>query len=389
LEAAKAIGYYTGLVATSRITHATPASFSAHVLHRDMEADIAVQQIGNYSLGRGVDLMFGGGRCFFRPAGSPDSCRADALDLIATAQQDYDWTYADGIDEFRQLTTESLPAFSLFAHDHMSYEIDRDPLAQPSLKEMALKAIDLLSSATKRSRKGFFLMIEGSRIDMAAHSNDPAAHVREILAYNEAILAVKNWVAEHPNTVMISVSDHETGGMSVAHQRGSSYPSYKWTPSALVNVKFSTEVMGEALGAFAGADFATFVASVVVPEWLGIADPTAEEVAALAQPGLPAAAYADAIGRILSDRAEIGWATHGHSAVDVNLYAFGLDSFKLRGNHENTDIGHFISGQLKLDLQAITDRLTSEENLRDPATAGASTAPEGSVQLKHFHHPRR
>ena len=77
LESAKHNGMVTGLVVTSCITHATPATFSAHVVHRDLESEIAVHQIGDYPLGRQVDLMFGGGRCFFLPNSSADSCRTD------------------------------------------------------------------------------------------------------------------------------------------------------------------------------------------------------------------------------------------------------------------------------------------------------------------------
>src|SRR6266542_567691 len=77
LESAKHLGFVTGLVITSRITHVTPAAFSAHIVHRDMESEIAVQQIGDYPLGRQIDLMFGGGRCYFLPNSSADSCRTD------------------------------------------------------------------------------------------------------------------------------------------------------------------------------------------------------------------------------------------------------------------------------------------------------------------------
>lgn len=87
LESAKHLGFATGLVVTSRITHATPATFSAHVVDRDMEADIAVQQIGDYPLGRQVDLMFGGGRCFFLPNSTKGSCRIDERDLVKESKE--------------------------------------------------------------------------------------------------------------------------------------------------------------------------------------------------------------------------------------------------------------------------------------------------------------
>ncbi len=87
MESAKHFGYATGLVVTSRITHATPATFSAHVVSREMEADIAVQQMGEYPLGRQVDLMFGGGRCFFMPNNTEGSCRIDERDLVKDSKK--------------------------------------------------------------------------------------------------------------------------------------------------------------------------------------------------------------------------------------------------------------------------------------------------------------
>lgn len=90
LEAAKRQGFATGLVATSRITHATPASFYAHVPDRDLETEIAeflVDEDGSSLKGLPVDFAFGGGRCFFLPNGTDGSCRTDSKDLIARAKE--------------------------------------------------------------------------------------------------------------------------------------------------------------------------------------------------------------------------------------------------------------------------------------------------------------
>ncbi|CAG8735140.1 1678_t:CDS:2, partial [Racocetra persica] len=165
LEAAKAIGMATGLVVTSRITHATPASFSAHVVDRNMEDIIATQQLGDYPLGRQVDLMIGGGRCFFLPNSTVGSCRGDDRDLIAEAKKS-GFTYFTSRKEFDNIDpdSQSIPLLGLFTLDHMSYEIDRVPSVEPSLKEMSEKAIRILEAQTAHSDKGFFLMIEGSRI---------------------------------------------------------------------------------------------------------------------------------------------------------------------------------------------------------------------------------
>jgi alkaline phosphatase len=194
-----------------------------------MESLIALHEIGNYTLGRMTDLLFGGGECFFLPNSTSSSCRADNIDVFAKAKE-LGWNVNTGLESFTAMkSTAQLPIMNLFANDHMSYEIDRDSKIQPSLREMVEKAIDILTYATKDSPHGFFLMIEGSRIDMAGHSNDAAAHVHDIIAYNDAIEYVKGYVDGRDDTVMVSVSDHETGGLSVAYQANkTAYPDYLW-----------------------------------------------------------------------------------------------------------------------------------------------------------------
>ena len=90
----------------------------------------------------------------------------------------------------------------------------------PSLDEMAQTALRALDEATKDSDKGFFLMIEGSRIDHAGHGNDPAAQVHEVLAYDKAFSTVVKYLEEsETDGVVVSTSDHETGGLAVARRR--------------------------------------------------------------------------------------------------------------------------------------------------------------------------
>lgn len=359
LESAKYLGLTTGLVVTSRITHATPASFSAHVVNRDMEADIAVQQIGDNPLGRQVDLMFGGGRCYFLPNHTEGSCRIDQRDLVKESNKQ-GYKYFATRKEFDDLEPgkDELPLLGLFTLDHMSYEIDRDPAQEPSLKEMSEKALKFLDSATAKSDKGFFLMIEGSRIDMAAHSNDPATHVHDILAYHETIELVKKYVDEHPDTVMISVSDHETGGISLARQVNSDYPEYLWLPEILTRVKNSSFILSQGLVQYWNVDRENFIKNSIINYGLGIDNVKDYEINWLKEERAQLE-YEYYLANMTSIRAQIGWTTHGHTAVDVNLYAYGKDIEYLRGNHENIDIGDYIVDYLNLDLDTITSKLNN------------------------------
>ncbi|CAB4422863.1 unnamed protein product [Rhizophagus irregularis] len=367
LESAKYLGLATGLVVTSSITDATPASFSAHVVNRFMESDIAVQQIGDRPLGRQVDLMIGGGRCFFLPNHTAGSCRIDERDLVIESKK-RGFKFFSTRKEFDDLEPgeNNLPLLGLFTLDNMSYEIDRDPTQEPSLKEMSEKALKFLEAATANSDKGFFLMIEGSNIDNAAHANDPAAHAHEILAYHDTISLVKKYVDEHPGTVMISVSDHETGGLSLARQLTSDYPEYLWYPEPITRVKNSSYVLSQLLFNYWNKDRIEYIKNTI-RNGLGIEDFEDYAISWLNESHAQVE-YEMFLANMTNFKAQLGWATHGHSSIDVNLYAYGQNTEVLRGNHENTDIGDFITKYLNLDLDFITRKLNSNNDTFHQAT---------------------
>lgn len=246
LEAAKKAGYMTGLVVTTRITDATPACFAAHVNMRTEEDRIAEQMVGEHPLGRVVDLMFGGGRCHFLPNSTVESsCRADGRDIVGLAKKNGFNYVSDraGFDNLKGGAGVDLPMLGLFADTDIPYEIDRrnENNIYPSLHEMAEAAMTALSDATRDSEKGFFLMIEGSRIDHAGHHNDPAAQVHEVLAYDRTFTSVLEFIdKEDTPTLMVSTSDHETGGLATARRKFRPYnhqfmltPSQNYTPPTL------------------------------------------------------------------------------------------------------------------------------------------------------------
>ena len=224
LEAAKKAGYMTGLVVTTRITDATPAAFAAHVNRREEEDQIAEQMIGHNPLGRVVDLMFGGGKCHFLPNSSRGSCRGDEKDVVEMAKEN-GFDYVGDKKGFEGLgfgSTMTLPMLGLFATTDIPYEIDRRTMNDiyPSLDEMTRTALRALGDATRDSDQGFFLMIEGSRIDHAGHSNDPVAQVHEVLAYDKAFASVLAFLdSEDVPGILVGTSDHETGGLATARRK--------------------------------------------------------------------------------------------------------------------------------------------------------------------------
>ena len=324
LEAAEAAGLATGLVATSRITHATPAAFAAHVPQRADEAGIARQLAAS-----GVDLLFGGGRRFFTSA--PEGAAGGPT--LADAMAADGWAVATDRAGYQGLA--SLPAAALLADSHLAYEIDRDATDQPSLADMTRRALDLLAA----EGDGFFLMVEGSRIDHAGHGNDPAAHLRDILAYDEAVAAALAWAAADGETLVISTADHETGGMTLGRDG-----VYRWDPAPLLAATASFEAMTAA--ARAGADAATVVRE-------GLALPALPPGIEEAIRGAIASGDPYALGPVVRDLASepagIGWTTGGHTAVDVGLYAFGPGAERFAGRMPNDALGRRLFEALGFD----------------------------------------
>jgi alkaline phosphatase len=197
LEVAEEIGMSTGLVATSTITHATPGSFAAHVLHRRMEPEIA-RQIAQ----KEIDVLLGGGRKFF------DGSAEGASELLSELRRRY--TYVETAEAFRSLRTDTVRTLlGLFAPSGMEAAIAG---RAPTLPEMTRVALEILD----RNPKGFFLMVEGSQSDWRGHENRPLAEVTaEMLEFDQAIQVALDYQARHPETLIVVVADHETGGLAL------------------------------------------------------------------------------------------------------------------------------------------------------------------------------
>ncbi|KAI9726117.1 MAG: vacuolar alkaline phosphatase [Cirrosporium novae-zelandiae] len=379
MEAAKKAGYMTGLVVTTRVTDATPACFASHVNLRQYEDQIASQEIGEHPLGHVVDLIMGGGRCHFLSNTTAGSCRADEKDIISLAKQK-GYSYVDdrkGFDGLKLGSAVELPLLALFADGDIPYEIDRrnENNFYPSLDEMARTALNALSEATRNSDKGFFIMIEGSRIDHAGHGNDPAAQVHEVLAYDKAFASVLKFLEdEETEGVLVGTSDHETGGLAAARQLHAAYPDYLWHPAVLANASHSAERSSHILHAYVDdnpsiskSDLSSYITSTFLPDNLGIFDASSSEVSDLVNTALgsddddaehPILPASYTLADMISRRAQIGWSTHGHSGVDVNIYASDPNHApQLIGNHENTEVGEFIAKYLDLDLGPISKEL--------------------------------
>lgn len=226
--------------------------------------------------------------------------------------------------------------------------------------------------------------MEGSRIDHAGHANDIATHLKEILAFQDAVSVVKSFIENHKDSVMIVVADHETGGISVAKQVDpTTYPEYAWNPSALENVSNSSEAIANYLVKFKMTDsdqVKPFLSETVLPRWLGLSDFTTNQVDEIASMKT-AAQISSYLSKLISNKAQIGFSTHGHSAVDVNLYSYGSRANLLVGNHENTDVAVFIRDFLGLDLELVTATLEGLEVGQE-----SEGRNESGYDPIHYHH---
>lgn len=328
LERARARGMATGLVAKSTITDATPGAFAAHVHSRSSEDSIAVQEIE-----RGVDVILGGGREWFLPQ-TRGGARRDSLDVIALARS-RGYAYAATRAELQ--AARRTPLLGLFAEDDMRFALDREGTEEPSLPEMAARALALLAGR----KPGFFLMIEGSRIDHAGHANDPAAHARELLEYDATVGAVLEFARRDGRTLVVCTADHETGGLGLGRRVGErSY--YQLRVETLRPVTASTSRMADSIAAGAVPDS-------VVARYTGA--PLSEEERSLLLPAVAAKkGIGAALGEILSRRALVGWTSGAHTAVDVGLYAFGPGSGRFRGALENTEVAHRLAELMGVTL---------------------------------------
>lgn len=317
MEYAKSIGKSTGLVVTSQINHATPASYAAHVKQRKMYDNIADQFFDN-RIGKKhtVDVMLGGGVSYFK---------RDDRDVT----KDFESAGYQYIDQYSQLASvNNDQLLGLFAPVGLPWALDDSN--KHRLKAMTKVALDRLDN----NDNGFFMLIEGSQVDWAGHANDIAAAMAEMDDLAVTIKYLKEYVKTNPDTLVIITADHSTGGFTIGANG-----DYAWKPKVLKGLKASPE-------AIAKAQTAKALNVSTINDKLGF-DLSKDEVNALtvAHKAGGKALY-KAIKKVIDIRTNTGWTTSGHTGVDVPVFAFGPNKNALKGQVDNTDIAKTIFGLL-------------------------------------------
>jgi alkaline phosphatase len=198
LEAAQQKGMATGLVATSQITHATPAAFGSHVIARSNHTSIASQFLEHK-----IKVLLGGGKSYFLPKTIPGGKRNDGKNLFDEARS-IGYTVVENRTDL--LNSNSAYLLGLFADEGLT---TKSP--EPSLLEMTQKALFIL----KKDKNGFFLMVEGSQIDWESHGNNQGETIRQMLLFDEAVKEVLDFAEKDRQTLVVLTADHETGGMTI------------------------------------------------------------------------------------------------------------------------------------------------------------------------------
>ena len=317
LEIAKQRGMTTALLATSQINHATPASFAAHNESRNNYDEIANDYIDNKIAGKlPVDLMLGGGTKYF--------IRDDRnlVDEFKAAG----YQYGDDIQNLNQIT--QLPAIGLYAAKGLPFALDENPTR---LTKLTSKALDLLDNQNK---DGFFVMIEGSQIDWCGHANDIACAMAEMDDFASAIEKAKAYIDKNKDTLLVITADHSTGGLTLG-----AHGQYKWEADVVHGVKATAGTITQHL--LESDDLKS-----VWNKYTSIAFTPENKIKLEQAKSMGHKALNLAVKSIISDTSFTGWTTGGHTAVDVQVFAYGKGSEQFVGSQNNTDIAdkliHFI-----------------------------------------------
>ena len=315
-----------GLVVTCEFPHATPADCAAHSYSRSDYKAIAPQMAFN-----NLSVMFGGGNEFVS-----DDMKQHFKNTGTTLIQN---------DRNAMLNFNGEKVWALFQDRAMSYDLDRNPAEEPSISEMTEKAIEVLN----KNPNGFFLMVEGSKVDWAAHANDPAGIIGEYLAFDEAVGKAIEFAKKDGNTTVVILPDHGNSGFSIGRngmKRSYSRMTLEELFGAVSQYKRTAEGLEKILLNTKQDEIKS-----VFKKYTGIEITDAEKEKLLSSKNYKSVDYTKAseaqnmghyITGIYNERTGFGYTTGGHTGEEVFLAVYHPQGDVLSGNVRNTELHDYL-----------------------------------------------
>ena len=333
-----------GLVVTCEFPHATPADCSAHTYDRNSYKVIAPQMAFN-----NLDVMFGGGNAY-------------VTDVMKQHFQQNGTTYIKN-DKNALLNFNGKKVWALYGDEDIPYDIDRDSSSIPSLAQMTGKAIEVL----QKNKNGFFLMVEGSKVDWGAHANDPVAIMSEFLAFDKAVGVVMDYARKQGNTTVIIMPDHGNSGFSISRYDLKNYSK------ASIEKLFGTVSKIKKTAVGIEQVLKTVPHDSIKKAFFDLTniELTAEEETAFLQAkSFKAADYTEAaksenltnlIIKTINSHTYFGFTTNGHTGEEVFLANYHPKGNRLTGNVRNKEVNTYLqqAAGLKQPLSELTAEIYS------------------------------
>ena len=352
-----------GILSSVSIDHATPAVFYANQPLRSNYFEIGID------LSKSNFDFFGGGG-FRTPVGIINGKEVNAIEL----SKENHFTYIDSNEGLVKLKPGNGKVIAvhpnlLVGSSAMPYAIDQPE--QPSLADFTAKAIQYLDN-----ENGFFMMVEGGKIDWACHSKDAATSIHETIAFDEAIQEAIAFYTLHPNETLILVTaDHETGGMALGAD-ATEYESYfhllQYQKMSIDAFNEKVEKLSDELSGKKSKNKELLFDLIADNFGLGDEIPLTEDDKSLIwrsfKQSLKKSAEAketmyaelpsitETLIKLVSDKAGVGWTTYGHTGINVPIYAIGPGSEQFSGVIDNTEIPKKILDILQIDMEANTNK---------------------------------
>ncbi|UKS30375.1 alkaline phosphatase [Paenibacillus sp. HWE-109] len=335
IEAAMKQGKATGLVTTDSIVGATPAVWASHVRQRSNQNAIASQYLTS-----GVNVLFGGGKVNFVTKDEKGK-RTDKNLIPDFEAKGFKTAYdKNGLDAIPATAGNAL---GLFAMNEIPYVLDRDA-STPSLPQLSQKALELLS----QNKNGFVLLVEQGRIDHAGHANDLPSNIQELLELDATFKTLVDFAKKDGNTSVVVTADHETGGLSLGINN-----VYELNVDLFNKQKHSYEYLD---GILKTAQTADDVRKIVADN-IGFTDLSDEEIALILKGDGSSYGRSGGYNAVISKRLAVGWTGHGHTGVDVGVWAYGPIASLVKGDIDNTDVAKSGAKVIGADLAAATKEL--------------------------------